>query len=70
MTDELADPGAARLAQRLNGFLLALVTAGAFLRRSTMTFDLYLDAYERQWNMSPRRPLRVPEYQDRTLYTT
>ncbi len=27
-------------------------------------------AYERRWNVDPRRPLRLQEYRDRTLYTT
>ncbi|KAK6365566.1 hypothetical protein LTR64_008765 [Lithohypha guttulata] len=53
------DAGAKRLATRLGGFPLALVTAGAFLRKSTMTFEQYLDAYERKWNINPDRPLRL-----------
>ncbi|KAK5947934.1 hypothetical protein OHC33_011039 [Knufia fluminis] len=64
------DSSAKRLARRLSGFPLALVTAGAFLRKSTMTFEQYLDVYERKWNINPRRPLRLQDYQDRTLYTT
>lgn len=70
MTEKRADPGALRLAKRLDGFPLALVTAGAFLRKTTMTFEQYLDAYQRKWNINPRRQLHLLEYQDRTLYTT
>lgn len=35
-----------------------------------MTFQQYLDAYEQKWNVNARRPLRLLDYQDRTLYTT
>ncbi|RMZ79634.1 hypothetical protein DV737_g3329, partial [Chaetothyriales sp. CBS 132003] len=30
----------------------------------------YLEEYERHWNIDPRRPLPLQEYQERTLYTT
>lgn len=46
------------------------MTAGAFLRKSTLTFQQYLDAYEERWQVDPRRPPRLQDYQDRTLYTT
>lgn len=49
---------------------MALVTAGAYLRKTVMTFQQYLDAYEQRWQVDRRRPLRLLEYQDRTLYTT
>lgn len=51
---------------------MALATAGAFLHKdkSTETFEWYLHEYEKRWNINPRRPLRLSEYQDRTLYTT
>lgn len=66
----MTDAGARRLAIRLDGLPLALVTAGASLRKSTMTFDDYLEAYEHKWNIRPRRTLHLQDYQDRTLYTT
>ncbi|KAK5202314.1 hypothetical protein LTR41_011941 [Exophiala xenobiotica] len=59
-----------RLAERLAGLPLALATAGAYLRHSTLTFERYLEEYERRWNIDPRRPLQLQEYQNRTLYTT
>ncbi|KAL4955596.1 P-loop containing nucleoside triphosphate hydrolase protein [Aspergillus filifer] len=64
------DPHAKRLAERLAGLPLALATAGAFLQHSTITFQRYLQEYERCWNIDPRRPTRLEEYQDRTLFTT
>jgi tetratricopeptide (TPR) repeat protein len=65
-----SDPHAMRLAERLAGLPLALATAGRYLQRSTFTFERYLQEYEKRWNISPRRPLQLQEYQERTLYTT
>jgi len=56
--------------ERLGGLPLALATAGAFLQQSTFSFERYLLEYEKRWNIDPRRPLQLQEYQDRTLYTT
>lgn len=64
------DISARRLAERPGGLPLALATAGAYLRKSTFTFERYLQEYEKRWNIDPRRPLKLQEYQDRTLYTT
>ncbi|KAF3492138.1 uncharacterized protein GIQ15_01655 [Arthroderma uncinatum] len=64
-----SDPYAQRLAERLGGLPLALATAGAYLRQSSLTFERYLQEYEKRWNIDPRRPPRLQEY-DRTLYTT
>ncbi|KAJ5823330.1 hypothetical protein N7447_005670 [Penicillium robsamsonii] len=64
------DPHAKRLAERLAGLPLALATAGTYLQRSTFTFERYLQEYEKRWNISPRQPLQLQEYQERTLYTT
>ncbi|KAK5425320.1 hypothetical protein LTR34_011248, partial [Exophiala xenobiotica] len=61
---------AQRLAERLAGLPLALATAGALLRQSIFTFERYLEEYEQCWNVDPRRPLPLQEYQERTLYTT
>lgn len=41
-----------------------------YLRKSSITFQQYLEAYERRWNINPKRPLRLLEYEDRTLFTT
>ncbi|EAW19385.1 TPR repeat protein [Aspergillus fischeri NRRL 181] len=65
-----SDPHAKRLAERLAGLPLALATAGTYLQRSTFTFERYLKEYEKRWNINPRRPLQLKEYQERTLYTT
>ncbi|KAH8432448.1 uncharacterized protein LDX57_010084 [Aspergillus melleus] len=64
------DPHAKRLAERFAGHPLALATAGAFLHYSTLTFERYLQEYERRWAIDPRRQYRLKEYGDRTLYTT
>jgi hypothetical protein len=44
------------LARRLDGFPLALATAGAFLKQSAVSFSKYLQ--------------ELPDYRTRTLYTT
>ncbi|PKY07197.1 TPR-like protein [Aspergillus campestris IBT 28561] len=64
------DPHAKRLAERLAGLPLALATVGTFLRRSTFTFERYLQEYENDWNVDPHRPIKLQDYQERTLYTT
>lgn len=66
----MPDPDARLLAERLKGLPLALATAGALLRKSTLSFQRYLQEYDRKWNLDPRRPLQLQEYQDRTLYNT
>lgn len=66
----LIDIHARNLAERLAGLPLALATAGSYLQKSTWSFEQYLQVYEQQWHVSQRRPLRLQEYQDRTLYTT
>lgn len=64
------DIHARRLAERLGGLPLALATAGAYLHKSPLSFERYLQEYEERWNVNPRRPLQLQEYSDRTLYTT
>ena len=49
---------------------MALTTAGTYLRKSTLSFEQYLHEYEKRWNINPRRPLKLHEYRDRTLYNT
>jgi tetratricopeptide (TPR) repeat protein len=46
-----------------------LATAGAYLRRSTFSFERYLQEYEQSWNFDHHWPAKLPEY-ERTLYTT
>ncbi|KAK5238550.1 hypothetical protein LTR47_000293 [Exophiala xenobiotica] len=65
-----SDPHAKRLVERLAGLPLALATAGAYLHRSLFTFERYLREYEDRFEIDPKRPFQLQEYQDRTLYTT
>ncbi|OQD96542.1 hypothetical protein PENSOL_c015G00659 [Penicillium solitum] len=65
-----SDPYAKRLAERLAGLPLALATAGTYLQRNTVSFERYLQEYERLWNIDPHRPAKLHEYSERTLYTT
>lgn len=58
------------MVERLGGLPLALVTAGAYLRKTTLTFQQYLEAYEQRWQIDRRRPVQLLEYRDRTLYMT
>ena len=64
------DPGSRPLAHRLNGFPLALATAGAFLKQTPVDCTTYLQQYEEVWQVSRRRVSQLPEYSSRTLYTT
>ncbi|KAJ6062016.1 TPR repeat protein [Penicillium canescens] len=65
-----SDPHAKCLVKRLAGLPLALATAGAYLQRSPFSIERYLQEYEKRWNIDPRRPTKLLEYQDRTFYTT
>ncbi|KAB8253464.1 hypothetical protein BDV35DRAFT_375386 [Aspergillus flavus] len=66
----VSDLFAVQLAERLAGLPLALATAGAYLQKSPFTFQRYLEEYENRWNIDPCRPVKLQEYQERTLYTT
>ncbi|KAL4893345.1 hypothetical protein BDV59DRAFT_207825 [Aspergillus ambiguus] len=65
----LSDPWAKQLAERLAGLPLALATAGVYLQQSPFSFQRYLQEYEERWNIDPHRPVKLQEYQERTLYT-
>ncbi|KAJ5161709.1 hypothetical protein N7492_007101 [Penicillium capsulatum] len=65
-----SDPHAKRLAKRLAGLPLALATAGTYLLRSALTFECYLQEYEKRWNIDPSYPAKLEEYRECTLYTT
>ncbi|KAJ5458800.1 hypothetical protein N7530_010744 [Penicillium desertorum] len=65
-----SDPHAKRLAERLGGLPLALATAGTYLRESSLSFEDYLQEYEKRWKVDGRRPINLQEYRERTLYTT
>jgi tetratricopeptide (TPR) repeat protein len=56
------------LAQRLDGFPLALATAGAFLKQSTLGILEYLELYNAQWDRVTR--IQLPDYTTHTQYTT
>jgi hypothetical protein len=58
----LIDVHARRLAKRLGGLLLALATAGVYLHKSTLSFDEYVQEYEKRWNPNPQRPQKLQEY--------
>jgi tetratricopeptide (TPR) repeat protein len=47
-----------------------LATAGTCLQHSTIDCERYLQEYEKRGNIDPRRPTRLNEYEERTLYTT
>ncbi|KAK5047292.1 hypothetical protein LTR84_006814 [Exophiala bonariae] len=63
------DPGALRLALRLDGYPLALATAGAFLSQSTLSFGHYLQLYNGRWKVIASMG-GLTDYATRTLYTT
>ena len=58
------------MARRLDGFPLALATAGAFLKQSSVNFSKYLQQYEAKWQVTPGPAHELPDYRTRTLYTT
>ena len=58
------------MARRLDGFPLALATAGAFLKQSSINFSKYLQQYEAKWQVTPGPAHELPDYRTRTLYTT
>lgn len=45
-----------------------MATAGAYLRRSTYSFETYLRKYEQDWIIDQYWSAKLPEY-ERTLYT-
>ncbi|CAI7567912.1 unnamed protein product [Penicillium discolor] len=65
-----SDPYAERLAKRLAGLPLALVTAGMYLRRSVISFEKYLEEYDKRWNSESHSYTQPQEYGERTIQTT
>jgi tetratricopeptide (TPR) repeat protein len=63
------DPNARKLAERLDGHPLALATAGAFLKESSVSFAEYLQQYEAKWKVIDSIE-KLPDYPARTLFTT
>jgi tetratricopeptide (TPR) repeat protein len=66
----MPDLHARELAARMDGLPLALATAGAYLRQSPISFADYLQNYRTKWNVLQSVARDLPEYRDRTLYTT
>jgi hypothetical protein len=65
-----ADPDAIALVKELDGLLLALSMAGAYLEHVTTSFSDYLRFYKASWlKLQTTSPL-LNSYEDRTLYTT
>ncbi|OQD67779.1 hypothetical protein PENPOL_c003G04356 [Penicillium polonicum] len=64
-----SDLYAARLAKRLAGLPLALVTTGMYLRRSVISFEKYLEEYDKRWNSESHSSTRHQEYGERTIQT-
>ena len=64
------DVNAKKLAERFNGLLLALATAGDYIRQTADSFDKYLQMYEQSWADLAENSNNLMEYGDRTLYST
>jgi hypothetical protein len=54
----------------LGGLPLALATAGALLRQTTISFAAYHQSYEQSWHKVRDMSPTILSYQDRTLRTT
>ena len=59
-----------RLKRRLDGLLLTLATAGAYLSQSTDSFNDYLQLYNNSWNDLNQYSNAPVNYEERTLYLT
>ncbi|KAJ2986546.1 hypothetical protein NUW58_g4974 [Xylaria curta] len=64
------DPDAVALAEELDGFPLALATAGAYLEHTSTTFGSYLRLYRESWARLQMSTPELGSYGDRTLYST
>jgi tetratricopeptide (TPR) repeat protein len=64
------DPDAIRLAEELDGFPLALATAGAYLNQVSISFADYLRLYKKSWAKLQKTSPELGSYEDRTLYST
>lgn len=63
------DPHAERLVKILNGIPLALATAGIYIQRNALTFENYLEEYEKLWKSDPRQYHLLREYSNRPVQT-
>ncbi|KAI9763143.1 MAG: hypothetical protein M1840_000908 [Geoglossum simile] len=64
------DADAAKLAKELDGFPLALATAGAYLKQAAITFSDYLRLYRKSWAKLQKTSPELSSYEDRMLYST
>ncbi|KAI1628031.1 hypothetical protein EDD37DRAFT_678120 [Exophiala viscosa] len=65
----VSDVDARNLARRLDGHPLALATAGAYLKESSLSFGAYLQYYEARWAALASSE-QLQDYPERTLHTT
>ncbi|PVH67512.1 HET-domain-containing protein [Cadophora sp. DSE1049] len=66
----ITDPDAVNLAKELDGFPLALATAGAYLDQTARSFSDYLRLYKESWVRLMETSPELNSYEDRTLYST
>ncbi|KAN0068322.1 HET domain containing protein [Elaphomyces granulatus] len=66
----LDDPDAVKLTKELDGLPLALVTAGAYLDQTAISFSDYLRLYKESWTRLLKTSPELDSYEDRTLYST
>ncbi|RFU30805.1 hypothetical protein B7463_g5540, partial [Scytalidium lignicola] len=64
------DPNAVQLARKLDGFPLALATAGAYLAQVAISVSHYLHLYKASWFKLQKASPPLASYEDRTLYST
>ncbi|KAI9773494.1 MAG: hypothetical protein M1839_002076 [Geoglossum umbratile] len=64
------DPDAIKLAKELDGFPLALATAGAYLDQVAINLSDYLRLYKQSWAQLQESSPALDSYEDRTLYST
>ncbi|KAN0069072.1 HET domain containing protein [Elaphomyces granulatus] len=64
------DSDAVALTKELDGLPLALVTAGAYLDQSAISFSDYLRLYKESWARLLKTSPELNSYEDRTLYST
>ncbi|KAI0002828.1 hypothetical protein F4779DRAFT_602714 [Xylariaceae sp. FL0662B] len=64
------DPDVVKLATELDGFPLALATAGAYLEQVAMSYGDYLSLYKESWAELQKTSPQLSSYEERTLYST
>jgi hypothetical protein len=65
-TNLYTDADAAKLAKELDGFPLALATAGTYLKQATIAFSDYLGLYRKSWAKVQKTSPELSSYEDRT----